>query len=148
MIRTAQIQDIPDILQVIHASIRSCVLDHQHQESQIQICLEHISQENLLLWLLYNDSWVHVINGYILGFILVNDQGKILLHYVSPDSQQQGIGKSLLFHVIAHAQQQKRRKITLDSTQTALAFYQKYGFETRQRGISNKTLIALVNYLA
>lgn len=36
MIRTAQIQDIPTVVQLIHASIRSCILDHQRRESDIQ----------------------------------------------------------------------------------------------------------------
>ena len=44
MIRTAQIQDIPTVVQLIHASIRSCILDHQRRESDIQICLENITQ--------------------------------------------------------------------------------------------------------
>ena len=35
MIRTAQIQDIPTVVQLIHASIRSCILDHQRRESEI-----------------------------------------------------------------------------------------------------------------
>lgn len=129
MIRTAQIQDIPTVVQLINASIRSCILDHQRRESDIQICLENITQTNILLWMHYNDSWVHVINNHILGFILVSDQGKILLHYVLPESQQQGIGKSLLFHIIAQAQQHKWSEITVDSTLTALPFYQKYAFE-------------------
>ena len=48
MIRTAQIQDIPTVVQLIHASIRSCILDHQRRESDIQICLENITQTNIL----------------------------------------------------------------------------------------------------
>ena len=144
MIRAAEIQDIPDIIQVIHASIRSCVEDHQRRESAVQVYLENISQQKLLLWMHYNDSWVHVINNHILGFILVSDCGKILLHYVAPEVQKQGIGKSLLFYVLEQAQAQKHR-ITLDSTQTALAFYQKFGFKTRISGRLNRNSIALIH---
>lgn len=132
MIRAAQIRDILDIIQLIHASIRSCSLDHQQHETRIQLYLEDITQEKLLLWMHYNDSWVYVVNGQILGFILINDYGKILLHYVSPETQQLGIGKSLLFHIIKQAQQQQRQQISVDSTQTALAFYQKHGFKIHQ----------------
>lgn len=147
MIRTAQIQDIPTLVQLIHASIRSCILDHQRCESDIQMSLENITQTHLLLWMHYNDSWVHVINQHILGFILVSDQGKILLHYVLPESQQQGIGKSLLFHVLDQAKPRKWSEITLDSSLTALGFYQKYAFEKCILGDSPKSPIALIHPL-
>lgn len=147
MIRAAQIRDILDIIHLIHASIRSCSLDHQQHESRIQLYLEDITQEKLLLWMHYNDSWVHVVNGQILGFILINDHGKILLHYVSPEAQQQGIGKSLLFHIFTQAQQQKQQHIRIDSTQTALAFYQKYGFKIDSPIIENPAPLNLIHVL-
>ena len=147
MIRAAQIRDILDIIQLIHASIRSCSLDHQQHESRIQLYLEDITQEKLLLWMHYNDSWVYVVNGQILGFILINDHGKILLHYVSPEAQQKGIGKSLLFHILKQAHQQKRQQMSVDSTQTALAFYQKYGFKIDTPISSNPAPLRLTHTL-
>ncbi|WP_374527830.1 GNAT family N-acetyltransferase [Acinetobacter sp.] len=125
MIRAAKIQDIPEILHVLQESIRSCVQDHQREESKIQAWLEKITHGNLLLWMHYNDSWIYSINQQTVGFIMVSDIGKILLNYTLPDLQGQGIGTALLNSVIAHLKLRNLEQITLDSTQTALAFYQK-----------------------
>lgn len=130
MIRESRIDDLAEIIQVIHESIRSCILDHQRNESDIQVWLEQTHQSNLLLLLLYNDSWVYLKDNRVVGFILINDQGVILLNYICPEKQQQGIGKALLMNVIEQMRMKKVEKITLDSTQTALRFYQKHGFQT------------------
>ena len=72
MIRESRIEDIPEIIQVIHESVRSCIQDHQRNESEIQIWLEKTNQSSLLLGMLYNDSWVYLEQEQIAGFILVS----------------------------------------------------------------------------
>ncbi|WP_180007547.1 MULTISPECIES: GNAT family N-acetyltransferase [unclassified Acinetobacter] len=132
MIREAQIQDIPEIIHVIHNSIRSCIQDHQRNESVIQTWLEEANQSNILMWMLYNDSWVYVSDNRVVGFILVSDQGQILLNYICPERQYQGIGKALLLNMIHCVRKKNITEISLESTHTALAFYQKYGFVAHQ----------------
>lgn len=141
MIREARIEDIPHILRIIHESIRSCVQDHQRDESSIQILLEEMNQANLTLWMLYNDSWVYINEYRIAGFILVDDHGKILLNYIAPEMQLQGFGKALLLKLIEACRAKKIAQLTLESTQTALPFYQKYGFELTQPTNSASTLL-------
>lgn len=147
MIRAAKIQDIPEILHVLQESIRSCVQDHQREESKIQAWLEKITHSNLLLWMHYNDSWIYSINQQTVGFIMVSDIGKILLNYTLPDLQGQGIGTSLLNSVIAHLKLRNLEQITLDSTQTALAFYQKQGFQIRTYAAPEQPTIPMIKYL-
>lgn len=149
MIRESRIDDISEIIQVIHESVRSCILDHQRNESNIQVWLGQTHQSNLLLLLLYNDSWVYLEDNRVVGFILINDQGVILLNYICPEKQQQGIGKALLMNVIERMRMKKVKKITLDSTQTALRFYQKHGFQTTHLLNTHSTLdrTHLVKYL-
>ncbi|WP_374663253.1 GNAT family N-acetyltransferase [Acinetobacter sp.] len=149
MIRESRIEDIPEIIRVIHESVRSCIQDHQRNESEIQIWLEKTSQSNLLLWILYNDSWVYIENDQIAGFIMVNDQGEILLNYIRPEMQLQGIGTALLMNMIDCLREKKIPQVSLDSTQTALPFYKKCGFQspamTNLNGIPSTSLI---KYLA
>ena len=147
MIRAAKIQDIPEILHVLQESIRSCVQDHQREESKIQAWLEIITHGNLLLWMHYNDSWIYGINQQTVGCIMVSDIRKILLNYTLPDLQGQGIGTSLLNSVIAHLKLRNLEQITLDSTQTALAFYQKQGFQIRTYAAPEQPTIPMIKYL-
>ena len=132
MIRESRIEDIPEIIRVIHESVRSCIQDHQRNESAIQVWLEKTNQANMMLWMLYNDSWVYIDQDQIVGFILVNDQGKILLNYIHPAMQQQGIGTALLMNMIDSLREKKIPQVSLKSTYTALPFYKKCGFQNPQ----------------
>jgi len=146
MIREAKIEDIPAILKTVHESIRSCVQDHNRNESEIQIWLEEINQSDLMLLMLYNDSWVYVEENIIAGFLLINDHGKILLNYIAPEMQQQGIGTAMLLNICERFKVKNISHITLETTHTALPFYQKQGFEIAPN--ENTTVINMVKSLA
>ena len=83
MIREGRVEDIPQIIQVIHDSIQSCVLDHQREESKIQTWLEKFDHASLIVDMLYNDCWVYLIYDKVVGFLLVSDAGEIRMHYVA-----------------------------------------------------------------
>ena len=141
MIRDAQIQDIPEIIQVIHNSIRSCIQDHQRNESVIQTWLEEANHSNIMMWMLYNDSWVYVYDHRVVGFLLVSDEGKILLNYICPERQYEGIGKALLMYMLESVREKNITEISLESTHTALPFYQKHGFVAQgEFGLENDQL--------
>ncbi|QSG83841.1 GNAT family N-acetyltransferase [Acinetobacter indicus] len=147
MIRSARIHDVPSLIRVLHDSIRSCSLDHQHREIKIQRLLENKNQENLLLLMHYNNCWVYELQHQVVGFILASDQGEVLMNYVAPDVQQRGIGKLLLNEVLHYYQQRQMKRIVLASTRTALPFYQKYGFQIQPQVIEPVLHIPLVRYL-
>ena len=129
MIRPAQIQDISQILQVIHNSIRSCIQDHQRHEPSIQQLLESKTQHSLLMSMHYNDSWVYTIQERVVGFIMISDQGEIIMNYVASEAQKQGIGAALMQNIIELIKPKKLAGITIHSTHTAKDFYLKQGFK-------------------
>ena len=100
MIRAAQIQDVSDLVAVLHASIRSCIQDHQRNEAKIQAWLETKNYENILMLLHYNNCWVYVLQHVVVGFIMMSDRGQILQHAIAPEVQQRGIGQALLFEAM------------------------------------------------
>ena len=91
--------------------------------------------------MLYNDSWVYVDEYRIAGVIMVNDQGNILLNYVAPEMQLRGFGEALLLKLFETCHTKNIPQLTLESTQTALPFYQKYGFERTQPSNSDSMLL-------
>ena len=95
MIREGRVEDIPQIIQVIHDSIQSCVLDHQREESKIQTWLEKFDHASLIVDMLYNDCWVYLIYDKVVGFLLVSDTGEIRMHYVAQHCQRLGFGTEL-----------------------------------------------------
>ncbi len=90
------VEDIPQIIQVIHDSIQSCVLDHQREESKIQTWLEKFDHASLIVDMLYNDCWVYLIYDKVVGFLLVSDTGEIRMHYVAQHCQRLGFGTRVI----------------------------------------------------
>lgn len=107
MIREGRVEDIPQIIQVIHDSIQSCVLDHQREESKIQTWLEKFDHASLIVDMLYNDCWVYLIYDKVVGFLLVSDAGEIRMHYVAQHCQRLGFGTAL-FHQMHSALLKKK----------------------------------------
>jgi len=128
MIREGKIQDISQIIQVIHDSIQSCILDHQREDSVIQRWLEQFNHAQLIVEMLYNDCWVYILNDQIVGFLLVSDTGEILMHYVAARFQRLGFGTQLFDQMHKSLVRKNIHKIKVQSTQTALSYYQKNGF--------------------
>nr|WP_254202553.1 MULTISPECIES: GNAT family N-acetyltransferase [unclassified Acinetobacter] len=128
MIREGKVEDIPQIIQVIHDSIQSCVLDHQREASKIQTWLEKFNHASLIVDMLYNDCWVYLVHDKVVGFLLVSDAGEIRMHYVAPHCQGLGFGTQL-FHQMHHSLLKKKiYQIEIQPTQTALSYYQHCGF--------------------
>lgn len=133
MIREGKVQDIPQILHVIHDSIHSCILDHQRDDSIIQTRLEGFTQAQLIVHMLYNDCWVYSLHDKVVGFLMVSDQGEILMHFVSTNMQRMGYG-SLLYHHMLHVMREKGiAQLEIESTKTALHYYNKLGFLPQHR---------------
>lgn len=130
MIREGKVQDIPQILNMIHDSIRSCVLDHQRQESRIQTWFEAFTHSSLIVEMLYNDSWVYTVHDKVVGFLMVSDQGEIRMHYVSSAMQRQGYGTQLFNHMLEEVVHKKLDHLEIESTQTALTYYTQLSFST------------------
>lgn len=129
MIEPAQIQDCADIIYVIQKSILSCVLDHQNNTQIIADWLANKTVEQLSSWMQHNPSYVYRDQQqHIIAFILFSKQGDILLNYVLPEGQHQGIGSQLIAQVRYHLQQLSITQICVESTLTAAPFYQKQGF--------------------
>ncbi|ENW23864.1 MULTISPECIES: GNAT family N-acetyltransferase [Acinetobacter] len=130
VIREGKIQDIPQIIQVIHDSIQSCVLDHQREDSRIQSWLEKFDHASLIVDMLYNDCWVCLVHDKVVGFLLVSDTGEIRMHYVAPHCQRLGFGTKLFNQMHAALVEKKIYQIAVKSTQTALSYYQRCGFDS------------------
>ena len=141
VIREGKIQDIPQIIQVIHDSIQSCVLDHQREASKIQTWLEKFDHASLIVDMLYNDCWVYLVHDKVVGFLLVSDTGEIRMHYIAPNYQRLGFGTQL-FHQMHHTLLKKKiHQIEIQSTQTALSYYQRCGFHLHSAGSEDEVCL-------
>ena len=77
-----------------------------------------------------NKTYCAIYKDEIVGVIMYSDESLILLNYVDPDYQGIGIGKALLLKV--EKIQGQGKLLSVESTKTALGFYQRHGFNRVQ----------------
>lgn len=129
MIREGKVQDIPQIIDVVQDSIRSCVEDHHRHENIIQPWLEQYTDAQLIADMLYNDCWVYLIHDKVVGFIMVTDKGEIKMHFVATNSQKMGVGSALYQHMLDKISKKNINKIEIKSTLSSLPYYEHLGFQ-------------------
>lgn len=72
---------------------------------------------------------VALINDNVVGFVAYSDD-EIAWLYVAPDSMRQGVGKSLIMHVIENTTHRPLELEVLVGNNPALYLYETMGFET------------------
>ncbi|WP_017395667.1 GNAT family N-acetyltransferase [Acinetobacter haemolyticus] len=141
MIEIAQQQDSKAILNVIKQSIESCSLDHDNNQNVIDEWLSNKTEENIINWINNSYSYVYKKDNKIVGFILMSKGGVILLNYVLPDYQGDGIGSAMVDFIISLSSSYQIDKIKLESTLTARKFYESKEFVILEETYEHEKLI-------
>jgi N-acetylglutamate synthase-like GNAT family acetyltransferase len=128
-IRQASIEDAPEACAILRRSIAElCHADHGGDQILMGKWLSNKTVENVTQWIMKSHVIVAEEVGTILGIAAMNNSGKITLNYVSPDARFRGVSKALVQQLEAHASALGLRECVLETTQTALRFYQSLGY--------------------
>lgn len=133
--------DIIEAVMVIKESILSCEKDHGNVDTIIDSWIANKTVENMNLWVQKNSAYKLKEHNKILGIIMFSKEGEVLLNYVLPQKQNQGVGKALLNFIKKEAQNNQISKLFLESTLTAKDFYIKNGFHIVNSIIENNEII-------
>ena len=131
VIRRAVPADTAAACELVRKSITElCADDHCGDNATIAAWLANKTQDNFAAWI---SSSRHVAltaekGGSIAGFALLNSSGTIALLYVAPDFRFTGVSKALLAALEAHATALGVTELELESTATALPFYERCGY--------------------
>ena len=140
LIRRATPEDAAAICTVVRRSIAECCAeDHHNDPALLDLWLTNKTIPNTLAWL-ENPSACPVVaevNGSVAGFAM-SQADELLLCYLVPEARFKGIGKSMLQALEAHARETGVEILRLESTRTALPFYERNGY--RQAGPAAPTL--------
>jgi GNAT superfamily N-acetyltransferase len=130
-IRVAMPDDAEQTAPLMRESIETlCVQDHRNDPSTLAQWVGNKQPEIVRSWMEKpgNRSAVAIEEGKIVGFAMLNDSGHVLLLYVLPEAAHRGIGSALLAWMEEQASGLGLSKLELESTVTALAFYERHGF--------------------
>ena len=129
MIRPATLDDATQVCNVLRRSITElCYLDHGGDESYLARWLSNKTFENVRTWI---QKWHFLVAeqaGTIVGAAAMSDSGQITLNYVSPDARFRGVSKALVRGLEENAKAAGLAACNVESTITALRFYEKVGY--------------------
>jgi GNAT superfamily N-acetyltransferase len=128
-VRSAIPADAADACAIIRRSITElCLADHHGDEIHLAKWLSNKTPENVARWIAGGRVIVAEEAGSLLGVAAMNDTGKILLNYVSPDARFRGVSKALMQHLEERAVGLGLNECILETSETALRFYLSLGY--------------------
>jgi GNAT superfamily N-acetyltransferase len=129
IVRPATPADAAEACAVIRRSITElCVADHHGDETHIGKWLSNKTLENVARSIGLGYFIVAEEAGVLLGAAGMNEAGKIVLNYVSPDARFRGVSKALMRALEAHAAKLGLTECILETSETALRFYLSLGY--------------------
>ena len=130
-VRQAEQQDAEAAICVVRRSIAElCVTDHHGDEETLARWLANKTPETFRSWLSNPDNFcvVAASGGDLFGVGLLRRSGQVLLFYLAPGSQRQGIGRAIHVALEARAIQWALPFLQLESTADARHFYEALGY--------------------
>jgi N-acetylglutamate synthase-like GNAT family acetyltransferase len=128
-IRRATADDASQACAVLRRSITElCFPDHGNDEALLSKWLSNKTAENVGRWILQSHFYVAEEARRIVGVAAMSDAGKITLNYVDPDFRFRGVSKALVLSMEEQARTLGLKECSLESSQTALRFYQDLGY--------------------
>jgi N-acetylglutamate synthase-like GNAT family acetyltransferase len=120
-----------------------CGRDYNNDPNIMEDWLSNKTPENISTWI-NNSNYTFVAlsqNNMVIGIVLMNSTGEILLNYVLPEYLQKGVGKALLHKIEAVARENSLTTLSARSTITAKTFYEKNGFTPIQDKTTDEVLL-------
>lgn len=131
-VRPAEQRDTGAAIDVVRRSITHlCVADHQNDDETLAAWLANKTPQNFLKWLSNTENFCVVVesNSRLLGVGVLHRRGEILMLYLAPGAQRQGIGKMIHTALEEKAAQWGMTSLHLDSTALACPFYEALGYQ-------------------
>ncbi|MHB8744657.1 MAG: GNAT family N-acetyltransferase [Sulfuricaulis sp.] len=130
-VRPAEQRDAEAAIDVVRRSISQlCLADHHNDHETLTTWLANKTPQSFVTWLCNPDNFCVVAesNSNLLGVGVLQRRGEILLFYLAPGSQRQGIGKRIHAALEEKATQWGLTSLHLDSTALACPFYEALGY--------------------
>src|SRR5262245_14278205 len=129
-VRQATVDDAAGACDAIRRSIvELCHADHGGDETFLTRWLSNKTVENVARWISQRRHFVVAEEaGKILGAAAMLDSGKVILNYVAPEARFRGVSKALMQALEDRARADGVAECSVESSQTALRFYQSLGY--------------------
>ena len=132
-VRLAELKDAHEAVEVVRLSIaESCTADHRGDVETVSKWLSNKTVRNFSIWIETQDNYCVVgeAGGRIAGVGLLRRSGEIVLFYLAPNAQGQGLGTAIHSALEKKATAWGLPALTLESTALACRFYERLGYRS------------------
>ena len=146
-VRQAERGDAEAAVDVVRRSIMElCTADHRGDPDTIAKWLSNKTVQHFASWFANEDNFCVVAetSGQLLGVGLLQRGGEIVLFYLAPSAQRQGIGTAIHCALEEKGKSWGLLKLKLDSTLLACPFYERLGY--RSAGAARSRFGVLQSY--
>jgi hypothetical protein len=113
---------------LIRAISESCSKDHHNDPDILQEWLGNKTPQTVKSWLEVNRTYcAFSTSGKVVGVLQADSENRILLNYVDPNCENEGIGTKLLQKL--ESENGEGNTVLVESTKSAKPFYLKKGFK-------------------
>ena len=130
-VRAAETRDAQAAVDVVRRSIiELCTADHHNDAETLARWLANKTTEHFTTWLANPDNHCVVAEAgeSMTGVGILQRSGEILLFYLKPGAQRQGIGSAIHSALEEKAKVWGLPKLWLESTRMACPFYESLGY--------------------
>jgi len=129
LIRAATAADALPIIAIHTRSIRALCSDDYRKE-QLEAWIGNRNPEDMAARLAMRPFLVAELDGKQIGYAAYNpDSRELLAVFVDPDYARQGVASMMMFQLLADARANGLTSLWLDSSLTAVPFYESFGFK-------------------
>lgn len=131
-IRAATVLDIPALATVYRDSVKA-IAPQRYSPEQVEAWAYFPSDtEAFNDFIFHPTTFVAELDGMIVGFSGVEENGHIASLYVHSNYNRQGIGSRLLETVIEYAQLHQISRLYTEASEFSRALFEKFGFQVSQ----------------
>lgn len=131
-IRVATVLDIPALAEVYRDSVKA-IAPQRYLPEQVEAWVYFPSDTAAFNNFIFNPTtFVAELDGIIVGFSGVEENGHIASLYVRGDYNRQGIGSRLLENVIQYAKSHNIPQLYTEASEFSRALFNKFGFQVSE----------------
>ena len=125
-----------------------CAADHHNDEKTLAMWLANKTPQNFLVWLSNTDNFCVIAESgsHLLGVGVLQRRGEILLFYLAPDAQRQGIGRMIHAALEEQAAHWGLASLYLESTALACPFYEALGYTSNGSPVQKFSMLQCFPY--
>ncbi len=130
VIRPAEAADAAPVIEIHSRSVQE-LCSGDYTARQIEVWAGKRTPEDMASRIAMHPYFVAEFNGKLLGYAAYSlNSNELLSIFVDPDYTRQGVASALMNELLADARSSGLTTLWLDSSLTAVPFYEKAGFTT------------------